>query len=153
MNRDLQDGVWKNSPYKNNVSSTEFVLLGLAHTVTSVLCLFVVVGIAVDVMEDDDVRRGEVDAQAPGTRRQQEHKYVRIRVVLVNQPDPAGQRKHLSNYMGHNSCSQSLIANIAGLFEIIIVHNDVTARTKEYLLAKGLPINPNIGIYQGSYTF
>lgn len=59
---------------------------------TSVLCLFVVVGVTVDVVQDDNVGRGEVDAKAARARRQQEDKYVRICVVLINQHNPTGQK-------------------------------------------------------------
>ena len=65
---------------------------------TSVFCLFVIVGIAVDVMKNDDISWGEVDAQATGTRWQQEHEYVRIGVELINQHNPAGQRDEFNYY-------------------------------------------------------
>lgn len=47
---------------------THSTVPGLAYTVTPVLCLFVIVRIAVDVMQNDNISRGEVDAQATGTR-------------------------------------------------------------------------------------
>lgn len=65
---------------------------------TSVLCLFVIVRIAVDVMQNDDISWGEVDAQATSTRWQQEHEYVRIRVELIDQHNPAGQRDEFNHY-------------------------------------------------------
>lgn len=34
---------------------------------TPVLCLFVVVGVTVDVVQDDNVSRGEVDSKAAST--------------------------------------------------------------------------------------
>lgn len=52
---------------------------------TPVLRLLVIVRIAVDVMQDDDVSRGQVDAESSGSSGQQEHKDVPVRVELVNQ--------------------------------------------------------------------
>lgn len=55
---------------------------------TPVLCLLVVVRIAVDVVQDDDVSRGQVDAESSGSSGQQEHKDVPVSIELVNQHDP-----------------------------------------------------------------
>ena len=63
---------------------------GLAQPVAAVLRLLVVVRVTVDVVEDDGVGRRQVDAQAAGARRQQEHEDVRVVVVLVYQHYPVG---------------------------------------------------------------
>lgn len=55
---------------------------------TPVLCLLVVVRIAVDVVQDDDVSGGQVDAESSGSSGQQEHKDVPVSIELVDQHDP-----------------------------------------------------------------
>lgn len=52
-------------------------LASLAKAVGTVHGLLVNCGIPVAVVEDDRVSRGQVNAQATSTRRQQEHKNVR----------------------------------------------------------------------------
>ena len=54
----------------------------------TILCLFVVVWVAVDVVQDDHIGRGEVNAQPPCLGGKQEHKDVLIRVELVDQANP-----------------------------------------------------------------
>lgn len=61
---------------------------GLSDAVTSVLCLLVVVRIAVDVMQDDHVGGGQVDAEPSSSSGQQEHEDVLVRVELVDQDNP-----------------------------------------------------------------
>jgi hypothetical protein len=61
----------------------------LAQPVTAVLGLLVIVGVEVDVVDDDDVGGGQVDAQAPSARGQQEDEDGGVFVELVNQALPA----------------------------------------------------------------
>lgn len=63
---------------------TGFSEPGLSDTVTPVLCLLVVVWIAVDVMQDDNVSWGQVDAESSSSGGQQEHKDLPVRVELVD---------------------------------------------------------------------
>ena len=60
-------------------------ILGLAQPVTAILSLFVIVRVEVNVVQNDDVGSGQVDAKTPGSRRQQEDEQVRVVVVVVNQ--------------------------------------------------------------------
>lgn len=55
---------------------------------TPVLCLLVIVWIAVDVVQDDDVSGGQVDTESTSSSGQQEHKDVLVCVKLVDQHDP-----------------------------------------------------------------
>ncbi len=57
----------------------------LSDPVAAVLGLLVVVRVEVDVMQDDDVGGGEVDAQPPGPGGQQEHVDLFVIVELVYQ--------------------------------------------------------------------
>ena len=59
----------------------------------AVLCLLVVVGVEVDVVEDDGVGRGQVDAQPARLGRQDEEKDAVVRVELVYQVLPADFRR------------------------------------------------------------
>ena len=59
-------------------------LLRLAHSMTSILCLFIIIGIEVYVVEYDGVGRREVDAEAARLRGQQEHEDRRVQVECVN---------------------------------------------------------------------
>lgn len=52
---------------------------------TSVLCLFVVVRVEVQVMQYHSVRRAEVDSQPSSLRRQDEDENLVIPVELVDQ--------------------------------------------------------------------
>ena len=52
---------------------------------TPVLGLLVVVRVEVDVVDDDDVGGRQVDAEAAGSRRQQEDEDLLVPVELVNQ--------------------------------------------------------------------
>lgn len=63
------------------------LLLGLSHPVAAALCLFVIVRVAVDIVKDDHIGRGQVNAQPSSSGGQQEHKYVLVCVELVNQPN------------------------------------------------------------------
>ena len=63
----------------------------LADAVTAILSLFVVVGVEVDVVEDDHVGRGEVDAQTTCPSANQEDEDLGVLVVLVYQFLPGGQ--------------------------------------------------------------
>ena len=56
---------------------------------TPVLCLLVIVGVEVDVMQDDGVGGCQVDAKAPGTCGQEEDEDVWVFIELVNQSLPA----------------------------------------------------------------
>ena len=58
-----------------------------------VLCLLVVVGVEVDVVEDDGVGRRQVDAQPARLRRQNEQENTAVRVELVYQVLPANLEK------------------------------------------------------------
>ena len=60
-------------------------ILGLAQSVTAILSLFVVVRVEVNVVQNDDVGSGQVDAKTPSSRGQQEDEQVRVVVVVVNQ--------------------------------------------------------------------
>lgn len=57
----------------------------------AVFCLFVVVRVAVDVVEDDHIGRCEVDALAPGTGGQQEHEDFRVIVEVINEANPTAE--------------------------------------------------------------
>ena len=57
-----------------------------------VLCLLVVVGVEVDVVEDDGVGGRQVDAQPARLRRQDEEENTVVRVELVYQVLPANAR-------------------------------------------------------------
>ena len=59
----------------------------------AVLCLLVVVGVEVDVVEDDGVGRGQVDAQPARLGRQDEEEDAVVRVELVYQVLPADFRR------------------------------------------------------------
>lgn len=61
---------------------------GLSDAVTPVLCLLVIVWIAVDVMQDDDISGGQVDTEPTCSGGQQEHKDVLVCVKLVDQHNP-----------------------------------------------------------------
>ena len=65
--------------------SSGFCLPGLANPVTPVFGLLVVVGVEVEVVEDDGVGGSEVDAQAAGLGRQDENEDVGVFVELVDQ--------------------------------------------------------------------
>lgn len=52
---------------------------------TAVLSLLIIVRVEVNVMEDDRVSSSEINSQAPGSCRQQEHENVIIICKLVNQ--------------------------------------------------------------------
>ena len=58
-----------------------------------VLCLLVVVGVEVDVVEDDGVGGRQVDAQPARLRRQDEEENTVVRVELVYQVLPANVRR------------------------------------------------------------
>ena len=64
----------------------------LAHPVTPVLCLLIIVWIEVDVMQYNGVGSRQVDAEATSPCGQQEHKDLRTAVVPVNQLLPATQK-------------------------------------------------------------
>ena len=58
-------------------------LPGLADPVTPVLCLLVIVWVEINVMQDDCVGRGQVDAQATSSRGEQKHEDLLVFVKLV----------------------------------------------------------------------
>ena len=60
------------------------ILPGLTNPVTPVLCLFVVVGVKVEIMENYGVGSRQVDAQTSGSGGKNEHKDAVIIVVLVD---------------------------------------------------------------------
>ena len=68
-------------------------LPGLSDPVAPVLGLLVVVGVEVDVVKDDGVGGGEVDAQPARLRRQDEQENTAVRVELVYQVLPANAWK------------------------------------------------------------
>ena len=62
-----------------------YLLPGLSHSVASVLCLFVVVRVEVEVVKYHSVGGAQVDPQTARFRRQDEDENVVITVELVNQ--------------------------------------------------------------------
>ena len=66
-----------------------------------VLGLLVVVGVEVDVVEDDGVGGGEVDAQPARLRRQDEQENTAVRVELVYQVLPANARRERALKVHH----------------------------------------------------
>lgn len=67
--------------------------LVLAHPVASVLGLLVIVRVEVDIVDYDGIRCGQVDSEAPGSRRQQEHENALVLRVLVNKLLPVMQKQ------------------------------------------------------------
>lgn len=61
------------------------------------LGLLVVVGVAVDVVQDDHVGGGQVDSLAPRLSRQQEHKHLRVVVEVVDEANPEMETRRGSN--------------------------------------------------------
>lgn len=61
------------------------LLPGLSHPVAASLRLFVIVRVAVDIVNDDHIGWSQVNAQSSGSGGQQEHKYILVCVELVNQ--------------------------------------------------------------------
>ena len=58
----------------------------------AVLRLLVVIGVAVDVVEDDHVGGREVDALSPGTSGQQEHKDLGVVVEVIDEANPGAMK-------------------------------------------------------------
>lgn len=61
---------------------------------TPVLCLFVIVWVEVDVVDDDNICGREVYPQSPGTGRQDEDKYTLVLCIPVNQLLSVTKRIH-----------------------------------------------------------
>lgn len=61
-----------------------FTLPGLTDTMATILGLFVIVRVEVEIVKDHSVGRGEIDAQSSGFGRQDEDKDTIILVVLID---------------------------------------------------------------------
>ena len=98
---------------------------GLPDPVAPVLCLLVVVGVEVDVVEDDGVGGGEVDAQPARLRRQDEVENTAVRVELVYQVLPANARGKSSTsaqFSVRGCVSHSLFASASQKSQLGQIH-------------------------------